>query len=275
MSNVVNKDTFTAFKNKEGNFFKEKPEGEFQEVKLSVKKPDYATRQKAENFYSQKFREYVDAGCFIHDELKRVLTERKLWSNEHEEKFKTLITDIAANEIKLRKGGIRFSEMTKLARENMRFRSELTNLLVNYNSTEQMTAEFKAQQAQFNWLVSHCTFDEKGNPFFKNFEDYCKQDELGNPVVNIAGASLFKLMNGGNEDYRKDWPEFKLLRKHNLIDDKLRYTDKNGNYVDENGKPVNEKGQWINEKNEPIDADGNVIDQTELGEMEDAVFLDD
>jgi flagellar basal body rod protein FlgG len=81
-------------------------------------------------------------------------------------------------------------------------------------------------------------------------------------------------MSGNNEDYRKDWPEFKLLHKHGLIDDKFRYT-KNGQFVDENGKPVNEKGQWVNDKGEPIDSDGKVIDQTPLGNMEDAVFLDD
>ncbi len=266
-----NKENFVVYKDQDGVFHSTDStvEGEtWQKVELSVKKPDFKQKQEADIFYAKKWREYLDAGCILSDELNEVLKKRGTWNEAISEQVNEIAVKIAENEDKLKKGKIKLSEAEKISKANILLRYQWMQLLGNRHELEQKTAENMANEQKLNWLVAHCTvYSSDGKPFFKSYEDYCEQDDKGVIIPTLAGQAYWKLQTDADADFRKEWPEYRFLLKYKMVDDKLRPINKAGNLIDEFGREITAEGNL----KEPV----AVEEIAKPGSIEEAEFEDD
>lgn len=262
-----NKENFVVYKDAEGQFFADEAEGR-SKVELSVKKPDFKQKQEADIFYAKKWKEYLDAGCILSDELNEVLKKRGAWNEAIATQVNEIAVKIAENEDKLKKGKIKLSEAEKISVENIRLRYQWMQLLGTRHELEQKTAESMANEQKLNWLVAHCTvYSSDGKPFFKSYEDYCEQDDKGVIIPTLAGQAYWKLQTDEESDFRKEWPEYRFLLKYKMVDDKLRPINKAGNLIDEFGREITAEGTL----KEPAAAE----EIAKPGSIEEAEFEDD
>jgi hypothetical protein len=116
-------------------------------------------------------------------------------------------------------------------------------------------------------------YNETKQPYFKNLEDYLSRSN--EPVAILAAQHLANMLYGLDNDYEKNLPENKFLKKFKFVDDNLRLINDKGKLVDEEGRLVDENGRYINEAGEFIDRHGNRVDDKGEYVVEHKPFLDD
>ncbi len=209
---MKSKETFTIYKDSDGNFHRESNDG-YLPVKFAVIKPLHKHQQKAQEIYTRRWRELAEQGAPLRAELNDILRKRQLWNDEMQTKENDLLKKIQDNMIKI-KGRLRLSEASKLMKENIKLKADLIILRFSRNQLDNNTAEALSEQERFNYLVSACTvYDDNGKPVFSSYEDFLQQDETASPLTTMAGESYWKLMTNLDEDYRASWPEYQFLKK--------------------------------------------------------------
>lgn len=272
-----NKEVFSVFVDGENKFWAAQDDKKTRhELKLAVVRPDYKAQQDAQAFYARTFKSYADRGAMLRIELDDIMEKRGLWNEEKKALAEKLGKAITDNTIKIKKGGCKFKDAVEAAKQIIRDRNELLNLSMKRNNLDQNTAESLSDNSRFNFLASLCTvYNDSGEKFFKNYEDFLEQDSLGNPVPTLAGQALWKLTTGINEDIRKNLPEYQFLLKYKLCNDKLQLLNKEGKIIDLDGTLIDENGRFVNEKNEFVDRDGNRVDGAGNYVVHEEPFFDD
>ncbi len=274
---IKQKEKFEVFKDKDGNY--SRVEGkDYQKVELYVVRPDYKTQQKASHVYAKAFREFVEEGALVRTQLNDILRERKLWNDTKQKEYDKLNDKIRENLLKLKKGKIRLKEAAEIAKSVVKDRGEILQLTLDRTDLDKNTAEAQADQVRFNYLVSACTVYDDKKPFFSSFEDYNIQDQLANPVVDLAGAAFWRLTTGLQDDVRKEWPEYKFLSKYKFVNDKLQFikiVEGKELLVDMEGRLIDENNRYITADGKFCDRDGNLVDLSGELETESGDFLDD
>lgn len=267
-----NKEVFKVYVDDNGVYHREQDKDSTRkEVELAVEKPGHKVKVEGDAVFGKAVKDFVQKGVMLSVEVDDVMKARNLWDEVKEKKSKELNKKIANNVLKIRKGGCKFSEAVKFAKEVIKDRNELLILNLQRNELSKHTAESLAENLRFDYLVSQCTvYNNTGEQFFESYEKYLEKPFTEEVVVEMASNALFLLVTGLGEDFRKDLPEYQFLLKHNLCDEKLRLLDKDKNFIDLDGNKVNEHGQRINENGELLDYDGNVVDD----KVEFTPFLD-
>ena len=197
-----------------------------------------------------------------------------MWDDEKQAKLTQLQESVTAAEKTLAKGGIALRKAKEVALEMQKTRLEMRNLLAARTSLDNHSAEGQADNARFNFLVSCCVvYKDSDKKYFDNLKAYLENAD--DPVAIEGAQALANMLYGLDNDFEKNLPENKFLRKYKFVDENLRFINKEGNFVDSEGRLVNEDGQYINEAGERVDRFGNLLD--EEGEMivESKPFLDD
>lgn len=261
--------TFKVYVNEEGKYFSEQNKEEsLKEIELAVVKPSYELQQKAQIFYSKTFKKYAEAEALLRPNLDDILRKNKLWDDEKEKQLKEVQSRINHNVFKITKGGCKLSDAVKAAKQIIKDRMEILNMTIKKNELDRNTAEYLAENERYNYLVAGCTvYNDSGERFFKNYDEFLKFDEKNGVVTNLAGQKFWELTSGLDQDIRRNWPEYKFLSKYGFCDDKLRlirksdgkFVDLDDNLVDEDNRRVNENGQLIDLEGKVIDKDGNYV----------------
>lgn len=244
------------------------------EKTFSVIRPTQKILTKAGLVKARAFKEAVEAGMYVQAKLTSVLREQKLWDDEREKRYKTVLERLNEGEKTLcKKGGVKLTEARKIALQMIQDRNEIRSLLADRNELNQNTAETHSENTWFNYLVSACTLDQTNKPYFRDFEDY--QSRENDPVIGEAARLLGQMIYQIDDNYQAKLPEYRFLKRFKFVDEKLRLTDpKTGYFVDEEGRRVDEKGRLINEDGRLVDFEGNEI--TEEGDyVGDPVFFTD
>ncbi len=244
-------------------------------TKFLVKRPDHKVAAKAQAVHNKSFRDAVEAGALVRARVDKVMRDQNLWDDAKQKLYAETVTRLLANEKKLAKGGIKYSEARDAAVSMIRDRRQLRGLNEDRNLLDQHTAEAQAENARFNYLVSAVTvYAESGKPYFKDFEDY--QGREDDPVVGPAANALGKLIYGLEDDFEQRLPEWKFLIKYGFANDRLRLIRKtDGRPVDTEGRLVDEKGRLVNEAGELVDAEGNLLTEDGDYKVEFTDFIDD
>lgn len=237
---MKNREEFKLYVNKDGEYFAEQDkEGTLKEVSFAVNKPNHEQQKDANIHYAKYMNQYLKEGIMPQIKLGEVLRKQGVWDDEKENKERELAKAINEAESKLKKGGIKLSEAAKVAKDSIKARYELIQLGAIRNNFMNNSAENLSQNHKFNYLVSQCTvYSNNEAKVFKDYNDFLKQDNQGSLLPYVAGETLSKLLYGFEKDYRADWFEFTFLKKHNFVNDKLEFIDKDGNLVDIDGNPV-------------------------------------
>jgi hypothetical protein len=232
---------FSVFKDANGEFHPSQDKDKsLTEVKLKVRRPTHLEKQAADFEYNKQMNKLLKDGIMPKVKLNEVIKSNGIWDEEKEAEEKALVEFVNKANEKLEKGKIKLSEAEKLAKDAIKKRFDLIRLTADKNETLQNSADSIAENYRFNYLVSNCTVynDDVSSPYFKGYEDFLRQDNVGNPVPWLAGMYYSRLINNFEDDFRKDWPEYKFLMKYGFVNDKLQFVNKDGKPVDEDGKEL-------------------------------------
>ena len=254
----------------------------FVEKEFAVRLPAYKVMEEANKLKSKVFRESLDAGDMLRDQLEDILRNKGLWNDQRQVEYDTLRKEILDREYQLQKGGIKLVDAKELALEMKEKRQRMVDMLSGRSDLDSQTCEGKSENARFNYLFAHSLVynDDELTPFYPNgLEDYVV--DMDNPIA-VKGATEFYYLLSGTENLDDRLPENKFLKKFKFVDAKYRLVEKgSARLVDREGRYVDEYGNYI-EYNEDgtyyyVDLNGRRLDE-KTGNFvvdEPAPFLDD
>jgi len=239
-----------------------------------VRSPSLQDQREAQKVYNRAFTDAIKSNSVVRAKMDDVLEEQGLWNKEKQAKYTELQEELLAGEKKLAKGGFSITEAKKLALKMREIRADLRDLIGVRTSLDNHSAEGQADNARFNYLVSVCVvYKDNDKPYFKDLEDY--MDRIGDPVALSGAQKLANLVYGLDNNYEKNLPENKFLKKYKFVNDDLRFIDKNGRTVDSEGRLVDSKGRYIDDQGSYVDKDGNRVDADGEYVFDSEPFLDD
>ncbi len=234
------REVFSVYKDENGQFYREDDKTKkLTEVKLAVSKPNHKQQSEADFEYAKYINKYIHQGIGTSASLERTIRENGIWDDEKAEKELRLGREMREIEEKLKRGKMKVSQGVELAKKGLRARGEWMVLVMEKNNILNNSADSLAGNHRFNYLTSLCTtYDHNGKPVFENYEDFLNKDSQGNLLPTMAGQVFSRLMYNMDEDFRKDWYEYKFLAKYKAVNDKLEFIDKDGRVVDIDGNPI-------------------------------------
>jgi len=229
------------------------------EVAFSVIMPSPEVKAKAEVAYNEGFRKAIEAKAFLNIQVERELENRGIWNEEKTKALRNTWQEIHDLELKLSKQKLKLEEAKQVAFALIKKRREQLELMSEKNELSSITAESKARDEEFNYILSMCTVDsKKGLPLFKDYKEYLKA--VDEPYMQEAATALQEMLYN-TDDYYNNLIEYKFLRKFKLVDDKNRLINEDGHLVNMDGKLINDKGQFVNKEGKVVDVDGNLIEE--------------
>ncbi len=232
-------------------------------VTIVVKKPNTKILNDAQRKGALVWTQCVRDGVMTKKELKKFMKERGIWDDTKDTEEESIVAEINKLERELylgSKGGkLKASKGKDIAIDMRRKRSALRDLLTERVALEANTAESLSENAKFDFLVAHCTYDTNGNRIFSSLDDYGERAEDG--VAFAAASNLAELLYAVDKDFEEKLPENKFLKDFKFVNDDLSLINKDGDMVDTDGKIINDQGHYLNEGGERIDADGNLLDE--------------
>lgn len=222
---------------------------------------------------SATLKKAIDAGAILRSQLDEYMTKSGLWNEEKEKQATELNQSIMDDLIKLKKGGIKLKDATDLAVTIKAKRTLKMWMEMKRRELDEYTAESQAENARFDYLVSVCTKNEDGSLVFKDVDDY--KNLSSEEYAYKSASALAALINNYDTEWEKKLPENQFLIKYNLVDDKLRLVNKEGDYITSDGKKIDKDFNYVNDDGKKLNEKGEVIDNDGLPIVESKPFLDD
>lgn len=244
------------------------------DVQYYVRSATLSDQKEAKKIYNSAFADAISSGAIVRGKINDVLIKQGMWSDEKENELKNLQKNLTSQEKRLARGGIKLSEARALALEIADSRKSIRDLLMSRNSLDSNSAEGQADNAQFDYLVSACSFKKSDNSkCFENLEDYLNRGS--EPLAAEAARNYAELFYGLDSSYEKNLPENKFLLKYKFVNPDLHFVNKEGHLTDRDGKLVDKDGFYVDADNRRIDKFGNLL--TKDGEflVDEQPFLDD
>jgi hypothetical protein len=244
---MTNKKVFTT-KNESG-----------EAVELAVVRPDRTTQDEAQKFYNLAFRNAIESKALVRLKLNDFVREQGIWSDEKEKQEAELRKQVRDKLYKLSQKNMKLSEARALALAINDDRFKLRMLTAERDALDAITADAQADNARFNFLLSKCLVDAKGEPYYESYDEYI---ERSNERAAIDGATQLALLQYNiEENFQDKFPEVQFLKKYGFMDEKGRLVDKEGNFVTEDGKLSDEEGRFVNENGDYVDSEGRAVDK--------------
>ena len=188
-------------------------------IKVTVRKPGVATRDKAKLVSAKAFREAVEAGAFRRRQLAAAVNpEQAARVREVREQLATDARKVPDEKGKVREKGVTADE-AKAAAVRMRInRMLLQSLTAEEVSDDSLTAEAIAENAGFDYLVSACCTDPAGKNVFSSLDDYRERANRDEEIANKSASSFAYLDRGIDPEWEKSLPEVKYLESIHFFD---------------------------------------------------------
>ena len=252
--------------------FKVELDGE--EKTFTARSPSLADQREAQKVYNTAFTDAIKSNSVVRAKMDDVLEDQGLWNKEKQAKYETLQEELNDGEKRLAKGGFSLTDAKKLALKMRDIRLEIRDLISVRTSLDNHSAEGQADNARFNYLVSACVvYKENDKPYFKDLADY--MDRMDDPVALEGASKLATMIYGLDNNFEKNLPENKFLKKYKFVNDELRFINKEGHTVDADGRLINEEGRFIDKEGNFVDKDGNRVDEDGDYVVDSQPFLDD
>ena len=225
-----------------------------------VAKPSLKQENDAKVKANQKFREALDSGAYLREELNKKLIDRGIWSDQEETRTIELQKEIKDALDILDSGGIELSEAKKLALLIRERRGEFIRISQKLREHDAFTVEGQSDNTYFDALVSYCCYDEEGNKLFTSYEDY--MEKSGEDYSIECARKLSSIMFGLSDNWQKELPENKFLLEYKFINEDMDFINKQGKRVDSEGRLINKDGRYINENEEFVNINGERVDES-------------
>ena len=252
--------------------FKVELDGE--EKTFTARSPSLADQREAQKVYNTAFTDAIKSNSVVRAKMDDVLEDQGLWNKEKQAKYETLQEELNDGEKRLAKGGFSLTDAKKLALKMRDIRLEIRDLISVRTSLDNHSAEGQADNARFNYLVSACVvYKENDKPYFKDLSDY--MDRMDDPVALAGASKLATMIYGLDNNFEKNLPENKFLKKYKFVNEDLRFINKEGHTVDADGRLVDENGRFIDKEGNFVDKDGSRVDADGDYIVDSQPFLDD
>lgn len=245
-----------------------------KDTEFTVRSPSLNDQREAQKVYNQAFTDAIKSKSVVRAKLDDLLKDQGLWNEEKQAKLKELQKELVDAEKALAKGGIPLRKAKEIALNMQKTRFEMRDLLSVRTSLDNHSAEGQADNARFNYLVSACVvYKDTDKKYFDSLEHYL--DNSDDPVAIQGAQNLANMVYGLDNDFEKNLPENKFLKKYKFVDDDLRFINKEGKFTDSEGNLIDEEGNYINENGERTDKFGNLLDEEGEFIVDSQPFLDD
>ena len=252
--------------------FKVEIDGE--EKTFMVRSPSLVDQREAQKAYNTAFTDAIKSNSVVRARMDDVLEDQGLWNKEKQAKYDNLQQELNDGEKRLAKGGFSLTDAKKLALKMRDVRLEIRDLISVRTSLDTHSAEGQADNARFNYLVSACVvYKENDKPYFKDLADY--MDRMDDPVALAGASKLATMIYGLDNNFEKNLPENKFLKKYKFVNEDLRFINKEGHTVDADGRLVDESGRFIDKEGNFVDKDGTRVDEDGDYIVDAQPFLDD
>lgn len=239
-----------------------------------VRSPSLTDQREAQKVYNTAFTDAIKSNSVVRAKMDDVLEDQGLWNKEKQAKYDNLQQELNDGEKRLAKGGFSLTEAKKLALKMRDIRVEIRDLISVRTSLDNHSAEGQADNARFNYLVSACVvYKENDKPYFKDLSDY--MDRMDDPVALAGASKLATMIYGLDNNFEKNLPENKFLKKYKFVNEDLRFINKEGHTVDADGRLVDENGRFIDKEGNFVDKDGSRVDADGDYVVDSEPFLDD
>jgi len=234
-----------------------------KQVGIYVTSPNGNVVGRADRYKAKIFTECIEDGIKTKDELSSFLSDRGIWTKNHDKKQAEITQKLLdlEKEIYLGTGKkkLPLSDGVKKAIEMRSLRIELQQLMVKRIEMEQNTAESLADNARFDFLVANCTFYENGERVYNGIDDFSSKS--ADDIAFSAGSLLAEMIHGYDSSIEDSLPENKFLKHFDLLNEDGSLVDEKKELVDTEGRRINEFGHYIDEKGNRIDIEGNPMDK--------------
>ncbi len=239
-----------------------------------VRSPSLTDQREAQKVYNTAFTDAIKSNSVVRAKMDDVLEDQGLWNKEKQAKYDNLQQELNDGEKRLAKGGFSLTDAKKLALKMRDVRIEIRDLISVRTSLDNHSAEGQADNARFNYLVSSCVvYKENDKPYFKDLSDY--MDRMDDPVALAGASKLATMIYGLDNNFEKNLPENKFLKKYKFVNADLRFINKEGHTVDADGRLVDENGRFIDKEGNFVDKDGSRVDADGDYVVDSQPFLDD
>ena len=233
------------------------------DVKVIVKKPSNAVMSAAQRKGALVWTQCIQEGVMTKQELETLLETRGIWTKEKKKKQQKILDEISTLEKSLylgpRGSKLKTSEGKRIAIEMRKKRIELRDLLAQKVVLEQNTAESLSDNAKFDYIVAHCTYDSNEQRIYEDLDDYSNRNE--DPIAFAAAQALAEMMYSLDKNFEENLPENKFLKKFEYINEDMHLVNATGHKVDTEGRLINDEGHYINDEGERVDIDGHLLNE--------------
>lgn len=233
------------------------------DIKVIVKKPSNAVMSAAQRKGALVWTQCIQEGVMTKQELEALLETRGIWTKEKKRKQQKILDEISALEKSLylgpRGSKLKTSEGKRIAIEMRKKRIELRDLLAQKVTLEQNTAESLSDNAKFDYIVAHCTYDSNEQKVYESLDDYSNRNE--DPIAFAAAQALAEMMYSLDKNFEENLPENRFLKKFEYINDDMHLVNSTGHKVDTEGRLINDEGHYINDEGERVDIDGHLLNE--------------
>jgi hypothetical protein len=242
-----------------------------------VNEPTFDQYNEADKIEKRTFNQELLENGLLRQQVDVELKKRGLWSDEQEQEFRTLSTELNDSEFRLESGGIKLTNAKELALDMRVNRGRMVDMLTSRANLDSATCEGIAADKRFKYLLIQClVYKDSGESCFQDIFQLDRPENFA--VVNKGSEELFSVLNGShNTD--ESLPENKFLKKYGFVNDELSLIDKDGRLIDRNDKHINEYGKfikWTSEKTSIlVDIDGREIDKDGNFVVDFVLFLDE
>lgn len=239
-----------------------------QEKTVYVVRPDYKTLNKATIVQAASFKEAVEGGLYIRDQLNEKMIASGMWDDSRQKQLDKLDESIEENRRKLRNGGgvLKKSEGRELA---ILIRAQVRAKLIlesTRRKLDALTADAISENAKFDYLVSVCVKDEEGKSVFNSIDEY-KQNAT-QEWASKAASALASMLYDFDVDWEKKLPENQFLVKYKFVNEDLTLVNSEGKKVTIDGFVIEDDNTYVDKDGQRYDLDGNPV-------IEEKPFLDD
>lgn len=142
-------------------------------VRYGVRRPLPQDVAAGDRVYRKALEAAAAAGAPCGRSIPDLLKERGLWDEPKYRDLARLTDEVLKGREALAGGRLRKAEALSLARQVRRKCAVIRDLMADWRSVEQETAEAQAQNARFDFLVTRCfVLADGGRPVFASVEDY-------------------------------------------------------------------------------------------------------
>jgi len=233
------------------------------ELELAVRKTTVKEKVQSQLEYNKAWTIAEASGSAVQCQLDAIAERKGLWGESQRTRVNELEQLITEGERKLRGGSNSLASVEEgrvLALDIRRWRNERLELLLAKNNLYQHTAEYFADTARINYILSVVIINPvSGANYFVSTEAFIdkKDTDLGKDALQ-AYAELIQAdaIDETGLLYENQW-----LLKYNFVDSKYRLINKEGHLISEDGLLVNEDGRYVDAEGRYTDKSGNLVDK--------------